>query len=73
MRVDGQFASEASLKGDQSSRINDRFFPLTDVATITRGYADPPTTLVRFNGQPAIALAIGMKTGANLLQVWRGA
>ena len=41
--------------------MNDRFFPLTDVATITRGYADPPTTLVRFNGQPAIALAIGMK------------
>ena len=47
--------------------MNDRFFPLTDVATITRGYADPPTTLFRFNGQPAIALAIGMKTGANLL------
>ena len=43
-------------------------FPLTDVATVTRGYADPPTTLFRFNGQPAIALAIGMKTGANLLK-----
>ena len=27
-----------------------------------------PTTLVRFNGQPAIALAIGMKSGANLLK-----
>src|SRR6201999_1143919 len=46
----------------------DRFFPLADVATITRGYADPPTSLVRFNGQPAIAIAVGMKTGANLLQ-----
>ena len=43
------------------------FFPFTDVATITRGYVDPPTTLFRFNGQPAIALAIGMKSGANLL------
>ena len=31
-------------------------------------YADPPSTLFRFNGQPAIALAIGMKTGANLLK-----
>ena len=38
------------------------------MATITRGYADPPMTLVRFNGQPAIALAIGMKSGANLLK-----
>ncbi|MBR1165503.1 efflux RND transporter permease subunit [Bradyrhizobium liaoningense] len=67
VRVNGQFASEASLKA-VNLRINDRFFPLTDVATITRGYADPPSTLFRYNGQPAIALAIGMKSGANLLQ-----
>ncbi|MBW7971458.1 efflux RND transporter permease subunit [Bradyrhizobium sp. BR 10289] len=67
VRVNGQFASEASLK-TVNLRINDRFFPLTDVATITRGYADPPSTLFRYNGQPAIALAIGMKSGANLLQ-----
>ncbi|MDF0493710.1 efflux RND transporter permease subunit [Bradyrhizobium yuanmingense] len=67
VRVNGQFASEASLK-TVNLRINDRFLPLTDVATITRGYADPPSTLFRYNGQPAIALAIGMKSGANLLQ-----
>ena len=66
VRVSGEFASETSLKAI-NLRINDRFFPLTDVATITRGYVDPPTTLFRFNGQPAIALAIGMKSGANLL------
>ena len=62
-----QFTSEASLKAI-NLRVNDRFFPLTDVATVTRGYVDPPTTLFRFNGQPAIALAIGMKSGANLLK-----
>ena len=67
VRVGGQFTSEASLKAI-NLRINDRFFPLTDVATITRGYVDPPTTLFRFNGQPAIGLAIGMKSGANLLK-----
>ena len=67
VRVSGQFTSEASLKAI-NLRINDRFFPLTDVATITRGYVDPPTTLFRFNGQPAIGLAIGMKNGANLLK-----
>lgn len=66
VRVNGQFSSEASLKA-VNLRINDRFFPLTDVATITRGYVDPPSTLFRYNGQPAIALAIGMKSGANLL------
>ena len=66
VRVNGQFTSEASLNA-VNLRINDRFFPLTDVATITRGYADPPRTLFRYNGQPAIGLAIGMKSGANLL------
>lgn len=67
VRVSGQFTSEESLKAI-NLRINDRFFPLTDVATISRGYEDPPTSLFRFNGQPAIGLAIGMKAGANLLE-----
>jgi multidrug efflux pump subunit AcrB len=67
VRVNGAFTNEASLKAI-NLRINDRFFPLTDVATIIRGYVDPPTTLIRFNGQSAIALEIGMKSGANLLK-----
>jgi multidrug efflux pump subunit AcrB len=66
VRVNGQFTSEASLQA-VNLRINDRFFPLTDVATVTRGYANPPNTLFRYNGQPSIALAIGMKSGANLV------
>lgn len=67
LRVSGQFTSEESLRSI-NLRVNDRFFPLSDVATIKRGYVDPPSSLFRFNGQPAIGLAIGMKTGANLLE-----
>jgi multidrug efflux pump subunit AcrB len=67
VRVSGQFTSEESLKAI-NLRVNDRFFPLTDIAAIHRGYVDPPTSLFRFKGQPAIGLAIGMKAGANLLQ-----
>ncbi|WSH63955.1 efflux RND transporter permease subunit [Rhizobium ruizarguesonis] len=66
LRVGGRFISEDTLRGI-NLRVNDRFFPLTDVATITRGYVDPPTSLFRFNGKPSIGLAIGMKTGGNLL------
>jgi multidrug efflux pump subunit AcrB len=65
LRVTGQFASEDSLK-DINLRVNDRFFRLSDVAKITRGYSDPQDPLFRVNGQPAIGLAIGMKAGANL-------
>ena len=67
IRVSGQFTSEESLRAI-NLRVNDRFFPLTDVATIHRGYVDPPTKLFRYNGEPAIGLAIGMKQGANLLE-----
>ncbi|KQT54977.1 ACR family transporter [Aureimonas sp. Leaf454] len=67
VRVNGQFASEAALR-DVNLYINNRFFRLSDVATITRGYVDPPTSLFRYNGEPAIGLAIGMKPAANLLE-----
>lgn len=66
LRVGGRFISEDTLRGI-SLRVNDRFFPLTDVASITRGYVDPPQSLFRFNGKPAIGVAIGMKTGGNVL------
>ena len=67
VRVSGQFASEESLKAF-NLRVNDRFFRLSDVVDIKRGYADPPTALFRYNGKPAIGLAISMKAGANLLE-----
>ncbi|ABD08105.1 Acriflavin resistance protein [Rhodopseudomonas palustris HaA2] len=67
VRVSGQFTSEESLKAI-NLRVNDRFFPLTDIATIRRGYTDPPTSLFRYKGEPAIGLTIGMKAGANLLE-----
>ncbi|HKU95199.1 MAG TPA: efflux RND transporter permease subunit, partial [Vineibacter sp.] len=67
VRVTGQFTDEDSLRSI-NLRINDRFFRLSDIATITRGYIDPPQPMFRFNGQPAIALAVGMKTNANLLE-----
>jgi multidrug efflux pump subunit AcrB len=38
-----------------------------DVATIEKGYADPPQPMFRFNGEPAIGLAISMAQGGNNL------
>ena len=66
LRVSGQFATDDALR-NINLRVNDRFFRLSDVATITRGYSDPQQPLFRVNGKPAIGLAIGMKPGANLL------
>src|SRR6201993_4831516 len=66
VRVSGSFNSTEDLK-----RINlfadGKFFRLADVATITEGYADPPQPMFRFNGEPAIGLAISMAQGGNNL------
>ncbi|MFQ0816045.1 ACR family transporter [Brucella anthropi] len=67
VRVSGQFTSEADLRA-VNLRVNDRFFRLSDVATITRGYVDPPTSIFRVNGHDAIGLGIGMKPNGNLLE-----
>ena len=40
---------------------------LGDVADIHRGYADPPRAKVRANGQPALALAVSMRQGGNII------
>jgi len=65
VRTSGQFASEKDLAA-VNLRLNDRFYRLSDIADITRGYTDPPKPLFRYNGQPAIGLAIAMKNGGNI-------
>jgi multidrug efflux pump len=65
VRTTGRFSSEKDLEA-VNLRLNDRFYRLTDIADITRGYTDPPTPMFRFNGKPAIGLAIAMKKGGNI-------
>ncbi len=65
VRVSGSFTSEDSLRSI-NLRINDRFFRLGDVATISRGFVDPATSLFRYKSEPAIGLAIGIKPNANI-------
>ncbi len=42
---------------------------LADVTTITRGYADPPSTMTRYNGKPGLFLAISMADGGNVSEL----
>ena len=67
VRVGGQFDGAESIEA-VNLRVGERFFNLGDVATVTRGYQDPPTSLFRHNGQPAIGLQIGMRQGGNILE-----
>ena len=71
VRVSGAFTSEDSLRAI-SLRANDRFYRLTDIAEVRRGYADPPTAIFRHNGEPAIGLIISMAAGGNVLAFGEG-
>ncbi|UCE19907.1 MAG: efflux RND transporter permease subunit [Gemmatimonadota bacterium] len=42
---------------------------LEDVADIYRGYIDPPQSMVRWSGVPALALAINMREGGNIIHL----
>jgi len=70
LQVSGAFRSEADIEA-VNFYANNRFFTLRDIAKVTRGPADPPQPLFRFNGKPAIALAISMVKGGDVLALGR--
>ncbi len=70
VRVSGQFLNTKSLR-DINLRVGGRFFRLSDVAEIRRGYKDPPSTLFRYNAQPALGLSVGMRKGGNIINFGR--
>ncbi len=66
LRVSGAFRSEADLLAVNFA-IGERMLRLGDIATVRRGYADPPQPMFRVNGQPALGLAIAMREGGDIL------
>ena len=42
---------------------------LRDIATVTRGYRDPPAMMIRYNGEPALAVGVSNVTGANVVKM----
>lgn len=48
---------------------NGRVFRLGDIATVTHGFVDPPSFVVRQEGKPAIGIGVVTAKGANILEV----
>jgi multidrug efflux pump subunit AcrB len=42
---------------------------LGDITTIVRGYIDPPSQIVKINGEKAVSLHISLKEGANIIRL----
>lgn len=66
VRVEGLLDTVESLK-EFPIHVGERSFHLGDVATVTQMYADPETSLMYFNGKPAVGIAVSMAPGGNNL------
>ena len=70
LRVTGAFDNERDIEA-VNFVSGDRIFRLGDIATVRRGFVDPPQPMFRVNGKPAIGLAIAMRDGGDILALGR--
>ena len=68
LRVTGQLDSVSEVAG-LLLHLNGQTFRLGDVASVTRGYVDPPIAKMRFQGKEAIGLAVSMTTRGDVLKL----
>jgi multidrug efflux pump subunit AcrB len=68
LRVSGAFESEADVL-EVSLVADGRTIRLGDIAAVRRGFVDPPQPLLHVNGRRAIALAISMRDGGDILRL----
>lgn len=64
----GDFADVNAIKNMLIPLPNGGMFALSDIATVTRAPAAPPSESVFYNGKAAIMLAINMDAAANILE-----
>lgn len=68
IRPGGAFDSVQAV-ADTLIRAGNRSFRLGDIATVRRGTIDPPAMQVRFGGKQALAIAVSMTKGGDVIQL----
>lgn len=66
LRVSGAFGSEDDIR-NINLPVGERMVRLADIATVTRGFADPPQPMFRVNGEDAIGIGVAMREGGDIL------
>ncbi|WP_119270279.1 efflux RND transporter permease subunit [Taklimakanibacter deserti] len=66
LRVTGAFTGTEAIAA-VPIEAEGRVFRLGDIATVTRGYEDPPGFIVREGGKPALGIGVSMAAGANIV------
>ena len=60
-----------SIERGQTPQSADELIRIRDIGTVKRGYQDPPPTMMRLDGKPALAISITNVAGANIVDVGR--
>jgi multidrug efflux pump subunit AcrB len=68
VRVAGAFKGAAAI-AEVPIEAGGVTFRLGDIATVNRGYEDPPSSIVRHNGSEAVGVVVAMTKGANVLEL----
>ena len=68
LRPTGAFDSVEAIR-NISIRANERLFRLGDVATVRRGYTDPPQPRMRYDGKNALGIAVSMRAGGDIIML----
>lgn len=69
-RITGNLTTVDEVRGLDVS-INGRTIKLGDLAKVSRGYAEPPTQVIRYRGNDAIALSVSMVRNGDVIQLGR--
>ena len=68
VRPSGQYDDMNAL-ADTLLHINGKSIRLGDIATIRRGYDDPPSQVLRFMGQQVLGIGVTMQPGGDVIQL----
>jgi len=68
IRIDGAFDELQKIR-DTPLTAQGRTLKLSDIASVTRGYEDPSTFMIRNGGEPVLLLGIVMRDGWNGLDL----
>ena len=68
LRAGGAFENIDAIR-NFTLRANGRNFKIGDVATVSRGYADPPFSRMRYKGQAALGIGISMRANGDIIEL----
>lgn len=68
VRPSGQFEDINALRA-MVLRIDGHLLTVGDIATVRRGYDDPPSPLMRFHGKAVLGIGITMQDGGDVVQL----